>query len=155
LISYLKQFWIFLLVTFSKADRLPSTVQPEEPISRFITDKRHYKQETEHVSQAAFLPSPRTNDTSVYRVKDWTDSKIWWAADNFVTALRTDKRKVMARADTTAERIFEQELNVEAHPTPHPRHANISGWPDDRSSRKSKALELAKNAILHVHPQRN
>ena len=144
-----------MLVTFSRAERLSSTVQPEEPISRFITYKHHFKEEAGYVSQAAFQPSPRTNDTSVYRVKGWTDSKIWWVADNFVTALRKDRKKVLARADVTAEKIFEQELNIEATSTPHSRHANINRWPEDKSTRKSKALEIAKNAVLHLHPRNN
>jgi hypothetical protein len=149
LTHYLGRSWIFLLGIFAKLDRLSSAVKPEEPISRFIVEKRYFKRETGEVLPSAFTPSPKTNTTSVYRVEGCTDRKIWRIASHFVEALRTDRKKVIARADLAAFVILAQNLGIRPALQPHPRHANIVDWPD-RSASKLKASELARAATLHL-----
>lgn len=52
----------------------------------------------------------------------------------------------------TAIRILEQDLKIKPTASPHPRQGNITGWPE-AAAIKSRALELAKNARLHVRPE--
>jgi len=153
LIDSLRRFWRFLLSIFVGADHLPDRVLPEEPVSRFILDKDQFRQERGFIYPAAFLPSKKTANTSVYRVESLPETRIWQLAEKFVTALRADKKRVLARADIKAKTAFHQDLAIQPDRLPHPRHANIINWPTDRSAQKAKALELAKNAKLRVRPE--
>ena len=53
-------------------------------------------------------------------------------------------RKLVALAHVTVHAVKEQNLNVSPLWLPHPRHANILGWPEERSVAKQKALELSR-----------
>lgn len=152
MIDSLRRFWTFFLSIFVDADHLPDRVLPDEPVSRFILDKDQFRQEKGFIYPAAFLPSKKTANTSVYRIESLPEARIWQLAERFVTALRGDKKPVLARADIQAKKVFDQDLAILPDRLPHPRHANIVSWPTDRSAQKAKALELSKNARLTVRP---
>jgi len=69
-VIYLQQLLKFLKATFLKFDRVPNRVSPSEPISRFILSRDHV--ENGWASFAAFMPSPKTLDISVYRTSTTT-----------------------------------------------------------------------------------
>ena len=149
--TYLLQFWRFLQATFLKFDRVTSRVSPNEPISRFIFSREHFK--TGRVSSAAFMPSPKTLDISVYRIGGCGEKKIWLLGDLFVAAKRKDNRAILARGDVASELVFNEGLEIVPEPSPHPRHANISNWPSDKPHQKIKAMALAKGATLQLRSQ--
>ena len=144
--SYLRQLCRYLQIIFLKLDWLPARVSPSEPISRFIFSRDHVK--TGGVSFAAFMPSPRTHDTSVYRIRDCSERRIWLLGDLFVARKRKDNKMVLARADLTSQSVLKERLEVRPDPSPHPRHANITTWPTDKPQQKIKALALAQSAEL-------
>ena len=145
-VTYLLQFWRFLQATFLKFDRIPSLVSASEPISRFILSRDHFK--SSRVSFAAFMPSPKTMDVSVYRTLGCGERKIWLLGDLFVAAKRKDNRSILARADLASQLILNEGLDIIPAPSPHPRHANVTRWPGDKPQQKIKAMGLATGATL-------
>ncbi len=150
--SYLRRFYEFLLTTFLKLDRVPIAVSPDERITRFIFSERHFNKAKGHVSYAAFMPSRRTRDISVYRTSNCREWKIWAIGDLFVARLRPDNVTLQARGDVSSRTIFQQRLSIAAKSSPHPRHAAVTDWPNEQPQQKIKAIVLAQNATLCLHP---
>jgi hypothetical protein len=121
-------------------------VIPEEILSRFILNKNHFSVQNQRVKYAAFLPAPN-GETSVFRTSQMTDSEIWAVGDKEVSQKRN--KPLLGRADVSAVHAYDNKLKVIPDDTP-PRHANITGWPDEKSEQKLIALELAKKAQLHL-----
>lgn len=143
----LRRFWDRI---YQKPDLLPSDIDPRERLSRFILTKRHIKPATSRVSPQAFIPSTRTAETSVYRTERCAEQAIWEIGDNYVTALHPSHKPVIGRADLIAQVVFTQQLRVVSSPVPHPRHANIIGWPVEREKILMIATELADKATLII-----
>jgi len=148
--SCLRQLWQFLLTTFLQLDKVPRIVAPDERVTRYIFFHRHVK--NGQVSSGAFLPSPKTNDLSVYRTHRCTEKRIWLLGKLFVEGHGKDKGRILARGDLCSAIIFAQGLRIVAVGTPHPRHANVRDWPDDKAQQKMKAVVLAENSSLFFRP---
>ena len=145
---YLGKCWGFLLAIFLKFDRVPRIVSPSERISRFIFYRGHIDEINHLVKYAAFLPSRRANNISVYRTGGCSERKIWWIGVLFVEKKRTDKLKLLARADAQSCVFSNRKLTIVAHSSPHARHAEVTNWPDDNRKRKAIAMVLAQEATL-------
>ena len=69
--------------------------------------------------------------------------------------LRTAKSisdRLLGRADFNSNVVFKEGLKLRATLLPHPRHADLTEWPQDKAHQKDKALALAQNATVHVRP---
>ena len=93
--QYLERFWRFLRATFLLLDWAPRTISPNERISRFIPDERWIKKTNGMVSPAAFMPSKKTNDISVYRTSGCNESRIWLICHYFVDRRRRDNKRML------------------------------------------------------------
>ncbi|OHB75844.1 MAG: hypothetical protein A2Z34_05445 [Planctomycetes bacterium RBG_16_59_8] len=140
---------------FREPELSPENVLPNERITRFVLYHGHFKKETGRVRPEAYTPSRKLKDISVYRTHRTSETDIWSIGEAYVSSLRKDRKPVLARADLSAATITGVGLSVVPHPYPHPRHANVTGWPDDQSERKMKAVELANAATLVAHPDRH
>jgi hypothetical protein len=149
--SFLRALQALFRIIFSRFERVSSRIDPTENISRFIFSKDYFNSEKSAVKVAAFMPK-EGGDISVYRTFSCAEEKIWWLGEWYVARLRKDGRTLLARADLRASDFFAQNLAIKKHPHPHPRHANVSGWPDDKPARKMKATALANVASLRVKP---
>jgi hypothetical protein len=138
-------------IIFSKFERVPDRVDPAEDISRFIFSKDHFNIEKRTVKVAAFMPK-EGGVICVYRTTACTEEKIWWPGEWCVARDRKDGRSILARGDLKGSDFLEQALEVRKHPRPHPRHADIIGWPNDKPTRKMKATALANLAEPHLKP---
>lgn len=150
---YLEQFWKSLCGTFLWLDWVPRSVSPGERISRFILRKGYFDQSKGWVSSAAFTPSGKTTDISVYRTSRCSGNRLWLIGRVFVERKR-DKRIILARADFDSALALQEGLKIIARLLPHPRHADLTNWPDDKPLQKMKALALAEGSALHLHPTR-
>lgn len=146
---YPRRFYRYFLSIFLKLDRVPAVISPDERISRFIFYQRHIK--SGEISGAAFLPSKTAQNTSVYRTGMCSEKKVWLLGNLFVERLRKDKRAIIARGDVVSEAVFDQDLKIVSTPDPHPRHAVVCNWPDDKSRQRIKANALALKATLHLN----
>lgn len=86
---------------------------------------------------------PEDKRLSVFRVLGLDEHAIWVLGGS----LRT--QPLLGRADIAAATVRETGLALDADDIP-PRHANITGWPDDNSAIKLKALELSERAHLRL-----
>ena len=132
--------------------RLPSglsdLVEDEEDLARYLTSSSHFN--TMMVKPAAFLPSPRDGETSVFRHGGEPRRALWQIAREHAVGDRTLHGAAIfkvryvraARLDTVAS-------------GPPPRHANIVGWawsasdPElGKAERKEQAALIAQHAEL-------
>lgn len=90
----------------------------------------------------------RNGETSVYRTIDLSEKEIYEIGQRYVAEVLG--KGLLERAEIVVSTILEQDLRVEPYPDPHPRHANIVDWPEDKSKCRLIAIELAAAAQLHL-----
>lgn len=122
-------------------------VSPSESVARFITQKNYYRPSDRTVKHNAFMPN-RDGETSVYRIIGLDDVEIFAIGRQFVASVINKPLK--GRADIGVSKILKRDLRVEPNPDPHPRHANIVDWPEDKLKHRYIALELAAEAKLKL-----
>src|SRR3970040_164132 len=111
---------------------------PREELSRYLLSRSQFSSMHQRVKYHAFLPEPRSMETSVFRVRGRGADEIWDLGQRFV-----------ARADITTREVLEVGLAI--HPDNRPeRHATIRGWPEEKERQMILATELAAASQLHV-----
>lgn len=130
------------------SDFLECPIEDDENISRFLTQKNHYRS-SGRVHHSAFQLPRGEKTLSTYRTKGLDELDIWNIAKKYVTNLRSDHPDVKARADITALFYRQSGLRVVPKPDPHPRHVNIEGWPEE-DARLELRIKLANNAELKL-----
>ena len=125
------------------------SVNPEEPLSRYILEKSYYRSSYNTVKPNAFMPPSGKGDVSVYRTANLSNKDIWQIGMTYVAQKRG--MPLLGRAELIAYDAIAKGLYVKPDPVPHPLHANISGFPIDNSVKaRMIALELAARATLHL-----
>lgn len=146
--KFLTQFLRFWKHIFRRPEVLPSAVGPEEPTVKFLFDESHFNPEKKVVHQAAFKPSKNTKNISVYRTQDLQVAETFEIGRQYVTELLADKKPILAGACLQARVYYEQKLNFDPDGKPHPRHANVIGWPWDQDVQRALRIALARQAQL-------
>ncbi len=132
---------------------LPQIVDKEEPITRYLF-KDDFTISNSNIKPVAFAPSKKTKNLSVYRIKDAHENDIWDIGRQYVTALRSDNKEVLARADLYASDFFDDKLNIIPEIKIHFRHANIENWPvNSRDELLMIRNNLRSKASLKLRPQ--
>jgi hypothetical protein len=121
----------------------------EDPLARFILFESHYAATTNRVKRAAFEPPPDGIATSVFAIRSLPEATVWELGQVFVATPR--ERTLKARADVRVRDVREVLLQVALDNVPA-RHANIVGWPADKSAKMLCAQELAARATLKLAP---
>ncbi len=114
-----------------------------EILSRFILQRNWYRSSNNTVKYAAFMPNPKNGETSVFRTTGISDEEIWLIGEREVATRRG--KSIAGRADIEAAVVISLSLRVVPSEPPE-RHANITGWPDERSAQKLIAIKLAEKA---------
>jgi hypothetical protein len=86
-------------------------------------------------------------------IDDLPDGELWKIGDEVVGKERG--RAAVARADLAKTSVLEIGLSVELAPGPHPRHADVGGWPTEKDEQKLIALELCAQSKLYLRPGSN
>lgn len=127
---------------------LPEHVADQERLARFLTSSSHFNNQM--AKPAAFLPSPRDGETSVFRHGAVPEADVWAIGDIYVAG----NRRIHGAAIVKAGDVRAVALSVIAHEPP-PRHAAIRDWPlvSDPALQKAKqkkhaALVASKAALL-------
>ena len=120
-------------------------IDPSEVLSRFILHKDWYRSSDATVKYAAFLPN-RNGETSVFRTSGLSEQKVWDIAECEVFPVR--RLPILGRADIPAAIPTGKGLEV-VPKEPSRRHANITGWPEEKPKQKQIALELATESVFH------
>lgn len=131
-------------ITEEESDR----VNESEQITRFLFSKKNdYHAGNKRVKYRAFLPA-KDGHTSVYRTNNLDEHRIWQIGADYVEAKRTDGKEIAAKGSLLAKVIYEENLAIEIDKRPHPLHANLADWPEERDARNEIALALADAAVL-------
>lgn len=129
--------------------KLPSEVSPSESLARYLTHKNHYSLLYNSVRPAAFQP-PSNLRLSVFRIDGLTFEEVWGIGQvDVINAMPQPKKNLHGFADIKASAVCEKNLDVDPDDNP-PRHADIVGWPQEKSECNLIAQELAASAILRL-----
>jgi hypothetical protein len=127
---------------------LSMTLQPigdGEQLARFVLFSKHICTSGQRVKPDAFIPHPHS-DLSVTRHNGFSEKQLW----NIGRKVSIErKRTLYGRADVSATTVRQQSLKVEPKPLKgNPNHANILGWPTEKSAQKIIAQELAAASVF-------
>ena len=121
------------------------TLDAKETLARFILTRRHFRT-TGRVMAEAFMP-PADLKLSVFRVKGLKEKMVWNIGKNHVAT--PSKRTLYGRADVVVAQVRQSGLQVDPDDIPT-HHANIIGWPGEKSAQKIIAKKLAAEATLKL-----
>jgi hypothetical protein len=126
---------------------LPDIVANDEDLARFLTSSSQFN--ARMVKPAAFLPSARNRETSVFRHGSDPSDALWAIAD-----IHMGGRTLHGAAIAKALQVRAASLDLIAAEPP-PRHAAIVGWPwldNDpelqKAQQKQRATLVASKATL-------
>jgi hypothetical protein len=108
--------------------------------------KNAFSVQNNRVKVSAFMPN-RERELSVFRIQDLPEEQIWEIGQRYVS--EPQSKTLYARGDVLASVVTENNLTIDPDDHP-PRHANVLGWPEDKSAQKLIATELANQATLRV-----
>lgn len=130
--------------------RLWSTPKPsrriltDEAVGPFLFSSKDYRRSEMTAKTPAFMPSKKYGNKSVYRVSG-LDAKALKTIGWLYVGIFRDKRP-KAFAEVKAKKCQLGALRLIPEIGPHPRHANIDGWPDLKSAQMSLAQQIAAQA---------
>lgn len=119
-------------------------VDLSETLSRFVVYNRWVRTDNT-IRPVAFTPN-KNGETSIFRISGISDNEVWNIGEREV-GMKQNKT-ILGRADITASIILSNHLEIIPSEPPE-RHADITGWPDERSKQKQIALELAEEAEFY------
>lgn len=129
------------------ASGLPEQVDDDEDLTRFLTSSSQFN--ARMVKPAAFLPSMRDRETSVFRHGADPEAALWKLGEQMVGIRTLHGAAVVKTADVRAAL-----LDVVASEPPL-RHAAIRGWPWlqhdpelQKAQQKERAVLVASKAIM-------
>ena len=136
-------------------DSFLQEVDPQDRISRYLLLQKWFDAKAQIVFAQVFKPPKPTEEfpvrqTSIYRTRGAEENEIWGLGDQYVTALHPKRWPVLGRADLTAKDVFDADLTIVPNPDPHPRHADIEGWPSQDEEIEMKITYLARKALLVI-----
>lgn len=137
-------------------------IQNNESITRFLV-AGDIRSLDGTIKPRAFTPPTGTSELSVYRILGLNSTTIWRIGKFLVERYR--KRPIIGRADITV-RIIEETvpaLYLKRTYVPHPRHANIKGFPIVqypnherneviRQTQKQKQKTISKELVRIANP---
>ena len=136
-------------------DLSPHVVQ-DEPISRFLVNKRHYAATKGRVKPEAMMPLQNVArnrfETSTHRTRNLLPQQIWGIGYRYVEK-EVQHRRIRGRGHCEARVVLTQELAFEVNGRPYPRHVDIVKWPDDEHEQLMKATEIADVMRLELDPR--
>ena len=123
-------------------------VPPGEILTRFIFSRSHFSVTNREVKFKAFTPPSNSEDLSMYRISGLSEGEVWAIGQEYVQGERT----LRARADLSAEVVYENNLEVIPDTNAHALHANITPFPADKNVRDRIARKLALASRLVIMP---
>jgi hypothetical protein len=127
---------------------LSDIVAPDELLCRYLLSRSQFSPQKKRVKSSAFLPPPDLK-LSVFRIIGLTEENIWEIGEEEVVQKQPTPKTLYGRAEIIAAIVQNVGLTIDPDNDP-PRHANILGWPEEKSEKKLIALELSESAKLKL-----
>ena len=122
-------------------------VENSEILSRFILYSKWIRSSDHTIKPEAFMPHPHI-DMSVTRQMGLSETELWQLGRNVAD---TRCCTLYGSADIEAGAVKSKKLSVE--PSEPPRnHANIKGYPEEKSAQKLIAMDMASKAVYIEKP---
>jgi hypothetical protein len=118
-----------------------------ETMSRYLTHRDEFPRNI--IRHSAFMPPIRNPRTSVYWISGIADEEVWNIGNTHVAPKRGP---ILGRADFNSLTVYQTGLAIDLTRIPHPRHADIIHWDQDRKKAKLQAMKLADAAIFIAVP---
>ncbi len=116
---------------------------PDIPLGRFATTKRHFRKD-KTPRPDLFTPYPY-EELSVFRIDGFGLEEVKRLGKEVV---RKSGKTLYGYATLTVEEIESSEESLKIiYDNEPPRHANIAGWPSEKSKQKLYATKLAEKVI--------
>jgi hypothetical protein len=125
------------------------TFLPSDRFSRFIHQKGDYSVDNNKVKANAFNPPRTSSRLSIFLTESLTEKEIWTIAENCVDD--PPNKVTKARGDLKESVVTSAGLTIDFDDNP-PRHANILGWPQEKSERMLLAKKISDPSVLVVKP---
>jgi len=124
------------------------SVAPAERLARYLFRKNSVRPDGT-VKPDEFIPYRHTT-LSVTRHKELLETELWIIGSD-VAAQR--QVSLYGRGDTLTQTFLDEKLMVRADPLKeNPNHANVEGWPTDKQTQKSIALEIVRSVQFVPKP---
>ncbi len=91
---------------------------------------------------------PENLRLSVFQIKGLDEGDIWKMGETYVA--KPSKKTLYGRGDVTVSAVHQRALDLDPDNEPL-RHADIIGWPEEKSAQKLLAEELAVDASLTLN----
>jgi len=122
-----------------------------ERVGPYLFQSNQFSAAKKIVRFTAFFPSPKNNSKSVYWTSKLIDHFIWSIGQRHVAPFFVSPIK--GRADLRTSSIYAiPGLAIKLTSKPHPRHADIVGWKQDRRETRLQAEKLADEATFVPSP---
>lgn len=119
-------------------------VEETERLSRYVLHSKHFRQD-QTPRPELFMPHPH-QDLSVTRHRDATEDELWQVGKDVA---QQRNKTFYGRFEIEAKDCEIETLKVEAKPVEgNPNHADITGWPSDKSAQKALALQIAASKTM-------
>ena len=131
---------------------LSDFVLGNEPLARYIFDKKHFSKENKRVKRQAFMPPTGKKTVSVIRHTNCTKDCILKIGEKTGTTAKRQLKAVGSLLTKDALSINNLKVEADAGGSHHRRHANIVfGGDYDDAKKRQVAQDLAKKAgLLYV-----
>ena len=116
-------------------------MEPDELLARYLFSEKWFSMKNNRVKPKALMPNPQLR-TSMFRIRGLQEEETWALGHGAAQG-----RTLYGSANVEVRVVEEAGLRLEPDPEPS-RHADIVGWPSDKDSQQSLALELAEGARL-------
>lgn len=126
----------------------PRPLSVDEPLSRFLLSRDDYSPKHMKARPRAFVPFPH-RELSVLRTLGMSEEEVWDWGQLHVGDVAG--KQVKGRAETAPATYEDQGLTVTPDDIP-PGHANVLGWPAEKSQQMLIAQKLAAIATLVLAP---
>ena len=130
---------------------MSSFLQPiteDELLARFIVYSRWVRSDST-VKSDAFIPPPNLELSVTHHLG--LSERSLWDIGNSVAA--QSGRALYGRADVKSAAVMAVSLSINPAPcSNNPNHANIIGWPQEKSAQKSLAQQIAAKASFVFKP---
>jgi hypothetical protein len=120
----------------------PFLINDDEVLARFVFFPDWIRSDGT-LRQDAFIP-PKDLQLSITRHTGLSAGELWAIAQKVAEQRILE---LLGRADLVARDVTSTGLTTQSVPLPeNPNHAHVTGWPQDKPSRKSLAQQLAAMA---------
>jgi len=124
-------------------------VEDDERLARFVLEKRWLPKRGEGVNARAIL-AYKYVELSVSRHRGISDSALWDMGQDVARRRSENEGRaipLLGRADFLARAARQQKLDVKPDEPPR-NHANVVGWPAEKSAQMILAQEIAAQSVF-------